>query len=306
MIVFLALIVFLICGLYTVVTSQQPPLTQKWQLVTDNAPFTPRDSAELVLYEDKMWLSNGYRSGNIHIPDLWKSDGNKWTKILSNTPYDPYSHIVVYNNKLWAIKSTVWTSTNGTEWKYITNTPFDEGDVVIYKNRIWFFDYYANIWNTKDGITWNKIKSDAPYLHRSSFAVTTFNDYMWMVGGSICVENTPPEKVYPKQTSLNDTWRSKNGIYWEKVTEKAPWKARKWHKAIEYKNKLWIIAGMDNHLGINFNDTWYTIDGSIWTEYVGNNSYSPRHAPAVCVFNNSIYLVAGNDFPCLNDVWRFT
>ena len=72
-----------------------------WVKVTDKAPFSPRDTAEDLVYDGKMWISNGYYHGGKLTRDLWSSkDGVNWTLVNPNTPYDGYSEMVVYDNKM--------------------------------------------------------------------------------------------------------------------------------------------------------------------------------------------------------------
>jgi hypothetical protein len=41
-----------------------------WVRVVEKAPFSPRDTAEGVVFQDKMWLSNGYVDGGKLVRDL--------------------------------------------------------------------------------------------------------------------------------------------------------------------------------------------------------------------------------------------
>ena len=63
-----------------------------WVRVTEHAAFSIRDTAEDVVFEGKMWLSNGYYYDNVLTRDLWCStDGAEWTLNSKETPYDGYS-----------------------------------------------------------------------------------------------------------------------------------------------------------------------------------------------------------------------
>lgn len=77
------------------------PLTGNWVKVIDKAAFSPRDTAEDVVYDGKMWLSNGYYHGGKLTRDLWNSqDGVTWHLVNPDTPYDGYSEMVEYRNKI--------------------------------------------------------------------------------------------------------------------------------------------------------------------------------------------------------------
>ena len=50
-----------------------------WTQVVDSAAFSPRDTAEDLVYDGRMWLSNGYYHGDVLTRDLWSSsNGVTW------------------------------------------------------------------------------------------------------------------------------------------------------------------------------------------------------------------------------------
>lgn len=54
-------------------------ISPTWVRLVEKAAFSPRDTAEGVVFHDKMWLSNGYVAGGRLVRDLWSSsDGVKW------------------------------------------------------------------------------------------------------------------------------------------------------------------------------------------------------------------------------------
>ncbi len=67
---------------------EQTGLEATWELATPEAQFPPRDTAEPVVFDGRMWLSNGYYHGNVHYPDLWMTeDGETWERLLGRTPF---------------------------------------------------------------------------------------------------------------------------------------------------------------------------------------------------------------------------
>ena len=98
-------------------TTKAPP----WVRVVEKAAFSPRDTAEDVVFHGRMWLSNGYHTGGKLVRDLWSSsDGVTWELVTDNTPYDGYSEMVVYDGKIWAVKASVWNSSDGVNWKQVS------------------------------------------------------------------------------------------------------------------------------------------------------------------------------------------
>ncbi len=278
---------------------------EPWTLVTEEAAFSPRDSAKGCIFKDKMWLSNGYYHGNVNIRDLWNStDGKTWNLVLEDTPYDIYAEIVEFKGKLWAIgRNSVWSSPDGSEWtRVVEDTPFFPAELFVFRGKMWVLSGSA-VWTTDDGENWERLEGEIP-LPRGAFAFAIYDDHLWIMGGTIRQPNDPPEKGYPNSTSLNDVWRSADGIAWEKVLAEAPWAPRRWFKAAAYDGRLWIFGGFDNVNYANFNDVWHTQDGKNWERFEPQAPWSERHEPTVFLFENSLYLVAGNSWPVLNDVWR--
>ncbi len=282
-----------------------------WEQVTEEAAFSPRDTAEDCVYDGKMWLSNGYYHGNVLHRDLYAStDGAEWELINEETPYDGYSEFVTYKGKMWAVKGSVWTSTDGVEWECVCEkTPFGKrgyGETVVFEDKIWQLGSGDEVWCTEDGVDWTCVTEDAPYGGRVAAAVTAYDGKLWLNGGRINQPNDPPEEGYEKFTTYNDVWCSEDGANWTRVTEHAPWAPRMWFIAEVYRGRMWIIGGYDNVNHDNFGDVWYTTDGVQWEQYPTENAFSSRHEPTCYVYDDSLWVVAGNHWPVQNDVWRLT
>jgi len=292
-------------------SSVNPGSAGSWVRVTDKAAFSIRDTSEDVVFDGKMWLSNGYYYDNVLTRDLWCStDGANWTRILSETPYDGYSEMVVYDGKMWAVKGSVWNSTDGVHWAQVSaQTPFGVrgyGELVVHDGKMWQLGSGADVWWSTNGKDWTCAVESAPYGSRSACAVAVFKNKLWVMGGSSAGPSDPPEKHYPKATTHNDVWSSADGVHWERVLEHAPWAQRMWFVSKVYAGKMWIIGGFDNVHGANFGDVWYTEDGASWHQFVDGEAWSPRHEPTCYVYDNSLWVVAGNSWPLMNDAWRLT
>jgi hypothetical protein len=133
-----------------------------------------------------------------------------------------------------------------------------------------------------------------------------FNGKIWVMGGCVSKPNTPPEKGYPKITTLNDVWSSPDGVKWTRIVEHAPWAPRMWIGSQTYAGKMWILGGFDNVHHLNFSDVWTSTDGQHWERSAKKPGFSARHEPTCYVYAGSLWLVAGNSWPVLNDVWRLT
>ena len=282
-----------------------------WVQVAQTSAFCARDTAEDVVFQDAMWLSNGYCRGGVLVRDLWRSDdGATWTLVSEDTPYDGYSEMVVYRDRIWAVKASVWNSVDGVRWQPVcAATPFGVrgyGELVVFRNRMWQLGSGRDVWHTEDGVQWECAQADAPYGPRFGSAVAAYTDRLWLLGGAVQQPSDPPEKHYPKYTTRHDVWSSSDGRNWTRVLDHAPWAERMWFVAKVYAGRLWIIGGFSNQRDVNFADVWHTEDGVNWHEYKSAQAFSPRHEVTPYVFDDSLWVVAGNSWPLMNDVWRLT
>ena len=310
----LLLCVLLICLLATAFDQElwAEASAPDWVRVTEHAAFSPRDTAEGVVFSGKMWLSNGYVDGGALARDLWNStDGVTWTRVSDQTPYDGYAEMTVYDGKMWAVQTSVWNSTDGLKWTQISEKlPFGSrgyGELVVHDGKMWQLGSNKDVWNTTDGVKWTCTAEHAPYDDRYATATVVFKDKLWVMGGAMKDKpNDPPEKIYPQFTTLNDIWCSSDGVNWTRVLEHAPWAARMWSVAIVYADRMWIIGGFDNVHGRNFDDLWWSEDGTSWQRLETKTKFTPRHEVTPYVWDNHLWILGGNMWPVMNDVWRLT
>lgn len=286
----------------------KPP---SWVRVMDKAAFSPRDTAEGVDFDGRIWLSNGYVAGGKLVRDLWSSrDGVAWELAVDNTPYDGYSEMVVYQGKVWAVKARVWNSSDGLNWTQVSaKTPFGArgyGELVVHRHRMWQLGSGSDVWNSADGVQWECVNARSGFGPRYGSAVAVYKDNLWLMGGATSQTSDPPEKHYRQYTTHNDVWRSADGVNWTRVLEHAPWRERMWFVATVYAGKLWILGGFSNRDSVNFAEAWYTDDGVNWQEHKSDPMFSPRHEVTPYVFEGSLWVVGGNMWPLMNDVWRLT
>ena len=152
-----------------------------------NAPWSPRRTHEVVLFDGAIWLSGGDQGGRKN--DVWKStDGAIWTQVDANgsadgrnAPWDARNdhQVVSNNNALWLLggsgnnntrKNDIWKSTDGTIWTQVD----------------------AN--GSEDGL-------NAPWSGRLAHQVVSFNNALWLLGGN-------------DGSVKNDVWKSLDGSIW--------------------------------------------------------------------------------------------
>ncbi len=292
----------------TSVGSAQEP---GWQCLVEEAAFSRRDTAEDAVFLGRMWLSNAYTTGGDLARDLWSSeDGVNWTLVLEETPYDGYSEMAVFHDKLWAVKASVWNTEDGVNWtRVLEETSFGSrgyGELVVFEDKLWQLGSGEDVWCSTDGVDWTCVLDKAPFGNRYGSAVAVYDGKLWLCGGAVNRESDPPEKHYKQYTTHNDVWCSEDGKSWRCVLEHAPWAQRQWFVAREYAGRLWIFGGFSNRESRNFSECWTTEDGVNWEPFISGQMWSARHEPTIYVYGKSLYLAAGNMWPLMNDVWKLT
>lgn len=116
----------------------------------------------------------------------------------------------------------------------------------------------------------------------------------------------PPEPVFDAAT-----------LDWEQVVLSIPWQGRDSHAVVVYKDKLWLMGGLDANglvikLGLvqyekapHFSDVWSSEDGINWIQVVKESPWQDRRSIQVVNFKGKMWLMGGwgPKVGCKNDVW---
>ncbi|HSW46482.1 MAG TPA: galactose oxidase [Phycisphaerae bacterium] len=92
------------------------PDGRHWERHIENAPWHPRQYHEVAVFDDHMWVLEGWNQSNRN--DVWYSqDGINWHE-LPGTPWAPRhaASVFVYDNALWMVAGNNMTS---DVWKLI-------------------------------------------------------------------------------------------------------------------------------------------------------------------------------------------
>ncbi|HVC97927.1 MAG TPA: hypothetical protein VND64_29925 [Pirellulales bacterium] len=89
-----------------------------WTQHTAEAPWHPRQYHDVAVWDNRLWVMEGYHKNGGNRKDVWySSDGVTWTE-LPNTPWKPRhaASLVVHDDSLWMIagnnmQSDVWRLT---------------------------------------------------------------------------------------------------------------------------------------------------------------------------------------------------
>ncbi len=147
--------------------------------------------------------------------------------------------------------------------------------------------YYNDIWNSTDGLTWNLVKEHAEFPVVRSHSVIFYKDALYMFGGY-----SPSDGLAYK----NGIWRSTDGITWKKVVAKPDYPEREGQKVIEFKDKLWLIGGVNYYGRKTFNDVWWSEDALHWHLATSSAAWHSRWDNDIGVLNGKLWLAGGMNF----------
>lgn len=253
---------------------------QNWQMVNPAAPWEKRHTAGYVVHRDRMWVVGGDPIQHHYQTDVWSSvDGIRWEQVTARAPWaDRILHYTVaHADRIWVLGGQ---KVNHKVRQHVAwPTPPEEV-------------YYNDVWNSADGVHWNRVEEHAPWTPRGQIGGMAVKDgFIWLLGGG-----TYYERYYP------EVWRSADGVQWEQVLALTPWYPRYYHDVAVYDDRLWVMEGNSQPTG-NRADVWYSNNGLSWYE-VPDTPWAPRHAASVFVHAGALWMVAGNNmFP---DVWKLT
>jgi hypothetical protein len=150
-----------------------------WRRATDSAAWSPRQSAAVIVFNDRLWLFGG---GVI--------DGEK--------EINPDSH------------KEVWSSADGINWRREQmKTEYRRGGTpIVFDGKLWFIGANRNDGNfdhaltfSDDGLSWQA--QAAPWSPRGGVAVWVFDNRLFMTGGKYSFRETNGEIKF---VYSNDVW----------------------------------------------------------------------------------------------------
>lgn len=203
------------------------------------------------------------------------ADGMAWTRLKAadnnndSIPMAEHGKLVTgFNNKMWLLGGLLpGTMTN---FSAVTN----------------------KVWSSADGLTWTVSAPASPtsrWSIRERINAVVHQDKLWVIGGSgyPAFGNTNSNGV-----AYNDVWNTTDGASWTSINATAAFIARCNPSVFVYKDKIWLIGGIDN--GKNYlNDVWNTTDGVTWTQVTTQTAFTPRQGHRVVVHNNQLLLIGG-------------
>lgn len=312
----------------TSIADQPGHFRYRWEQVSSQADFAPRDGAGALVFDGRMWLLGGWNPRDKeHFPsicnsEVWSSiDGRTWKRVTRLAPWEGRhtAGYAVFKDRMWVIggdpiqhhyQNDVWSTRDGIEWQKATDSvpwgPRALHYTTAFKGRLWVMggqtmpafapapeEFYNDVWSSADGASWMQVLEHAPWPARGMIGGSVvFNGRLWLLGGGTYDTPTSPRRFY------NDVWSTDDGAHWMRELEHAPWPARQYHDVAVFDDRMWLLEGWNQG---NRSDVWSSADGKHWEDLPGT-PWPPRHASSVFVFDKALWLVAGNNMT--SDVWK--
>jgi hypothetical protein len=245
---------------------------KNWQLVLDKAPWGDRRSMQTVDFKGKMWLMGGWGPEIGYKNNIWSSEnGKNWKLEIASAawPAREGHQLVVFEDKIWLIGGVkyagqqvfndVWSSDDGINWTEATKNagwaPRWDFSSTVFDNKLWviggmaFGDkIFKDVWSSEDGVTWLLVNSNPAFGSRQGLAIIDYKNKLWVMSRL----NIP---LYGN--GINDVWYSDDGVRWQKTKKDPLWTGREDTGVVVFKDKIWILGGMDKNWKWT-NDIWYS------------------------------------------------
>lgn len=288
-----------------------------WTQLTEHAEFPESYNFSVFVVKDRMWMFHG--------DGVWSStNGQTWTRsALPSMRKNVYqSDYVLFNDAVYALgdntgnyqnigfKPTIRRTTDFRRWETLSLRSNLPGRMfrgaLVFDKKIWLLggydgkNYFNDVWNSSDGITWNLVTEHAAWSPRTVTHPFVFKDRMYIIGGGAIDGDTSTN------ATAREVWSTSDGKDWTKAPNEMPTIAG--GTPVVYDDKLWLVG--TNRDGIFGRSSMVSEDVTKWTEHQA--PWSPRGGAATWVFNGKLYMTGGKysvtengqiRFIYSNDVW---
>jgi len=269
----------------------------RWECVTDNAPFAPRDGAGALAFAGRMWLLGGWNPRDKeHFPNIcnnevWSSeDGRTWTLERANTfgtdRFDP---------------DTDWEGRHTAGYAVLRGRMWIVGGDANQKH------YQPDVWSSADGVSWTRANPDrpVPWGPRALHHAVSFRDRLWVMGGQTMPGFAPAEERF-----YADVWASSDGARWECVQPAPLWPGRGMiGGSAVLGGRMFLLGGgtydtPQTRMRLLYNDVWSSADGVHWQRVLERAPWAPRQYHEVAVWDDKLWVLEGfAGGENRNDVW---
>ena len=307
----------------------------RWTCVSSEVAWSPRDGAQLVSFQDKLFLLGGWNQYAGEKADLAGAGAGCFDS---------------------EVCSEVWCSDDGDSWSLAATAPWSGRHMhgaVVHDGQLWVIGAENgtpdDVWKSKDGVNWELVAATVPWQERGNQMVTVFDGSIWVMGGQVgaaaqtnFVADFKAGKPFPPAPPpLRDVWRTQDCLSWELVTNNAPWAPRGMISGANggvpvLHDRMWILGGGYVGTGgttlsslrydleqqprlktrLYHNDVWSSADGREWTCHLaeGKAPWPARSYHDTAAWDGKLWVLGGHrgvaDRPAevatdgnRNDVW---
>ncbi|WP_169976561.1 Kelch repeat-containing protein [Tautonia rosea] len=167
--------------------------------------------------------------------------------------------------------------------------------------------YQHDVWNSKDGRSWNHVNAQepVPWGPRALHYTLVYHDRIWVIGGQTMPGFAPSEEVF-----YGDVWFSEDGVQWSQVIPQAPsWAPRGMiGGSAVHRDRMWILGGGTYDTPQTpsrnyYNDVWSSNNGIHWTLHTSRAPWAARQYHEVASFDDRLWVLEGFSGSNRNDVW---
>ncbi len=276
----------------------------QWRKILDEGPWTKNYNFQMFSIKDTLWV--------FHPDGTWySSDGTSWAKsplqnVIQNLAfldYVPFNGGITGigsfkgNIEQYTFKPDVYHSKDMKKWQRFSSTPPERFfyHPFVFQDKLWFIGgedknrLYGDVWNSSDGVQWEKIKEKLPFGNRSGSQVVQLNNRLILFN--------------------NDVWISDDAVVWKMLSREIVKGEQLFgYTALVFDDKIWLLGCTRN--GQFTSRVLYSEDGIHWT---GQDApWSNRGGVAACVHRGKIYMTGGKfggqdiqhpEFEYSNDLW---
>jgi len=229
-----------------------------WIRGVEKANFPLIRSASVFVVNDKLFMVGGYSPDPKVLYDngLWTSiDGLNWVKENVTLPWpkregqkivkfkDQYLMIGGVNYQTRERFNDVWASADGYNWTQLTKStgwePRWDMEITQFNNKLWLTGGMTSVtkifgdeWVSEDGVNWSLVYENAPFGSRQGHTTIVTNGSLILIAG-----------INEKADESAEVWQTTDGLKWNKQANL--WGAREDHSTLLFKNRIWILGGMD-------------------------------------------------------------
>jgi hypothetical protein len=240
-------------------------------------------------------------SGDLGVSDIWRTDGNSWTQVLTDLADDTVA-LGVFSDSIYAAgANTVWRSATGdlNDWQAAAAISGTQPTMEAYGDHLYagFCNsaWGAGLWRT-DGVSWTAVFTSGLGTPRNAClpSMAEFQDNLYI-------------GLWNFETGAQ-VWRSGDGLDWTPV-----FTGGLGNRLNRYPNGLIVFA---DELYLAFRNgesgagVWRSSDGETWEQVNAGGWGDPKNGNAdfwdkgAAVFGKSLYLGTWKDGG--GEVWQLS